>query len=212
MTSKNLKNSIETVASPWKDSPYHDNAEKWTNIFWNEDSVFRQLFEKLDLEYTVELSVGHGRHADIVARRARTLVVVDIFEDHLDFCRKRLNKYNNIIYRKCQGAAFDRIDDNSVSSIYCYDAMVHFSPDIVESYLKDSYRILKTGGKALFHHSNYTPEIEQNYGLNPHARNHMTKQIFSELCNKANLNVLESIIIDWGGVNNLDCISLIEKP
>lgn len=156
----------------------------------------------------MELAVGHGRHAEIVAKKARELVVMDVHEENLNTCRQRLKNYNNITFRKCEGAAFDGIKDNWASSIFCYDAMVYFSPDIIESYLNDSYRALKIGGRALYHHSNYSSSIDQHYGLNPHTRNNMTKQLFGELCEKANLQVLESILINWGKKPELDCITL----
>ena len=33
--------------------------------------------------------------------------------------------------------------------------MVHFSADLVQAYLRDTARVLKPGGMALYHHSNY---------------------------------------------------------
>jgi hypothetical protein len=89
--------------------------------------------------------------------------------------------------------------------------MVHFSPDVVESYLKDSARVLIKGGKALFHHSNYPAPMDRHYGLNPHARNHMTQSLFIELTEKNGLVVEESIPIEWAGEPNLDCVSLCSK-
>ena len=207
----NLKKSIDVVIAPWQDSTYYDDAEKLMYIFWNESTIFRRLFENLDLSQVVELAVGHGRHAELVAARADEVVVMDVFEENLNFCRKRLKHFNNIKFQKCEGANFDGVGDDWATSIYCYDAMVHFSPDIVESYLNDTYRILKPDGMALYHHSNYPATKEQHYGQNPHARNRMTKELFGSLCEQSNLRVIESIVIDWGGVEGLDCITLVEK-
>jgi hypothetical protein len=44
-----LKESVEVVADPWKQSTYYDDAEKWTIIFWSEDHPFYPLFKRLDL-------------------------------------------------------------------------------------------------------------------------------------------------------------------
>ena len=209
--SRKLKESIHVVSAPWQDSPYYQNAEKRLCDFWGEGTVFRQLFEKLDIAQVVELAVGHGRHAEVVAARAGEIVVMDVFEDNLRFCRQRLRNCHNVKFQKCEGAAFNGIEDNWATSIYCYDAMVHFSPDIVESYLNDTHRVLQPGGMALYHHSNYPAPLDQHYGSNPHARNHMTRKLFRALCEQSNLSTVESLLIDWGGVDELDCVTLVRK-
>ena len=206
-----LIKSIGEVIAPWKDSPYYEEAEKWLHIFWDENTTFRKLFNQLDLSSVIEMAAGHGRHAEIVAKKAGEIVVMDVFDENLNVCRKRLKNLDNVKFQKCEGAAFDGIDDAWATSIFCYDAMVHFSPDIVESYLNDTHRVLKVGGMALYHHSNYPAIKEQHYGCNPHARNRMTKELFAELCEKSNLNIVESVILDWGGVKALDCVTLVKK-
>ena len=80
-----LKKSIDVVIAPWQDSAYYDDAEKLMYIFWDENTIFRRLFEKLELSQVVELAVGHGRHAELVAARAGELVVMDVFEEKFRF-------------------------------------------------------------------------------------------------------------------------------
>jgi hypothetical protein len=89
--------------------------------------------------------------------------------------------------------------------------MVHFSPEMVESYLQDSIRVLKPGGMALFHHSNYPAPLDRHYGQNPHARNHMTVELFAKLVQDAGLQLETSKTIKWGNEENLDAISLVRK-
>ena len=141
--SNDLKQSIDEVIAPWRDSTYYDDAENLMHVFWDKNTVFRRLFEMLDLSHVVELAVGHGRHAELIATRLGDLIVMDVFEENLNFCRERLKLNNNIEFQKCEGATFDGVDDGWATSIFCYDAMVHFSPDIIESYLNDTYRIFK---------------------------------------------------------------------
>lgn len=88
--------------------------------------------------------------------------------------------------------------------------MVHFSPDIVRSYLLDTARVLRPNGQALFHHSNYPAPENVSYGKNPHARNHMTQHLFCRSAREAQLTVVESIIIPWSNEPDLDCITLVK--
>ncbi len=209
--SQKLKESINVVIAPWQNSTYYKDAEQWLPIFWGEETIFKQLFNRLNTTKVVELAVGYGRHAEIVAAKAGEVVVMDVFEENLRFCKERLKEFRNVTFLKCEGAAFDGIGDNWATGIFCYDAMVHFSPDIIESYLIDTHRILQHGGMALYHHSNYPAPMDRHYGLNPHARNHMTRELFGALATKANLSIVESVLIDWGGDKELDCVTLLKK-
>ena len=139
---------------------------------------------------------------------------MDIFEENLLKTSKRLDSKRAMNFEALlgDGHTFQPVENSDLTSVYCYDAMVHFSPDIVESYLLDTHRVLRPKGKGLFHHSNYHAHTERHYGLNPHARNHMTIDLFEKYCNRAGLRILESFPIDWGGCVNLDRISLVQKP
>lgn len=206
-----MEDQVEVVAKPWSDSPYYEDAERWTHLFWEDSTIFRSMFERMDLTATLELACGHGRHAEQCVDRTGSLVVMDIFQDNLDISLARLPVDGSVSSHKNDGHTFNPIADASLTAIFCYDAMVHFSPDIVESYIKDAVRVLKPGGKALFHHSNYPAPLDQHYGQNPHARNHMTKELFQTLCDKHGMNVVESQVMGWGGVEGLDCVTLMQK-
>lgn len=208
-----LRNSVQIVGEPWENSAYYADAEQWIHIFWNDETPFKRLFDHLDITATLELACGYGRHAERVAPQAGKLILMDIFDNNLTICQDRLRDYGNVSYIKGDGYTFAPVEDASITAIYCYDAMVHFSPDIVESYLLDAARILKSQGMILLHHSNYdTQGNDQHYGLNPHARNHMTYELFSAFAAKAGLEIVESIAMNWGEAIAIDRLSLLRKP
>lgn len=206
-----IRESVALVAKPWAKSPYYERAEQFTSVFWAKNSVFRGLFDRLQLASVVELACGHGRHAAQIVDQCGELTLLDVFQENLDICRKRLAGKPDVNFVLGNGYSFEPLPKNSVSSIYCYDAMVHFSPDIVESYLEDAARALQPHGMALFHHSNYDAPDDRHYGLNPHARNSMTQALFASYCKRFNLGVEESIKISWGKIPELDCVTLCRK-
>lgn len=210
--SGSLEEQVHKVLLPWITSPYYESAEKYTHVFWGDNRIFKCLFDQLDLTSVVELSCGHGRHAEKVAPLARKLTLVDIVPENIEFCKQRLRDFANVKYLVGNGHSFTGLPENSVSAIYCYDSMVHFTPDIVKSYLKDACRVLVPGGKALFHHSNFMAPLDRHYGQNPHARNHMTKDLFAYYSALAGLEILESTIVDWSDAKSLDCVTLLKMP
>jgi hypothetical protein len=48
------------VGAAWRQSPYYDDAERWTILFWNDETPFRKFFDQLDLTTVLELACGHG--------------------------------------------------------------------------------------------------------------------------------------------------------
>ena len=208
----NLENDIAVVAEPWAKSTYYQDAEPWTFMFWDPQTEFRRLFDRLDLTFVVELACGHGRHAEKIVNRAGHIVMIDIFDSNLEFCRQRLGNNTNVSFIRGDGSTFHPLTGNSVTAIFCYDAMVHFSPEMVSSYLADAARVLKPSGMALFHHSNYPAPVDQHYGSNPHARNRMTTPLFAACAQGAGLSVVENKIIPWGEISDLDALSLVRKP
>lgn len=212
LTLARLLKSVRIIAEPWLDSPYYEEAEKWTSHFWDKDGVYRQYFDRLPRHHVLDLAAGHGRHADVAATLADQLCVVDVVAKNIEVCKRRLANYQNVSYFQNDGFSFRPVTDGSVSGIYCYDAMVHFSPDIVKAYLEDTYRVLSPGGGAVYHHSNYPAPLNRHYGQNPHARNHMTQVLFIKLAREAGLEVVDSTVIPWAEDADLDCVTLVRRP
>lgn len=211
-----LVTQAQTEASVWITSPYYDHAEQFMHIFWGENSSFRPLFEQLDLSTVIELACGHGRHAEHVlgnyAQAVSRMVCMDVNDSNIEFCKKRLQNWKDVDIIKNNGVGYRPMGDNSVTSIFCYDAMVHFHKDVVGAYLKDTYRVLKPGGRALYHHSNYSENPNTSFGQNPHARAFMTQELFRQLSGQASLTILHQEVITWGNVKDIDCVTLLEKP
>lgn len=202
-------------AAVWEQSTYYDNAEHWTWLFWSDEQPFLPLFRMLNLENVVELACGHGRHSEQALKYSsgiKVLTLVDVLQSNIDFCKTRLKKYDQCRYVTNAGTSFTGVPDSSVTAIFCYDAMVHFHRSVVLEYLLDMNRILKNGGRALVHHSNYAIDPDDSFAVHPHARAFMSAKLFEIYVGRAGLRLLGQRIINWGEEKNLDGISLIEKP
>lgn len=183
------------------------------NIFWGNDSNFYKLFKELSLTNVVELACGRGRHVPFYVDKAKEITLVDILAKNIDFCRKRFLEYSHIHYYQNNGYDLSELTDDTYTALFTYDAMVHFELLDIYNYLRETYRILCSGGMALFHHSNYTDDYEVSFmhTANLGGRNFMSKKIFAHLAYRAGLEVVQQDIIDWSEPN-IDCITLCRKP
>jgi ubiquinone/menaquinone biosynthesis C-methylase UbiE len=207
--------ATKNIGRDWISSPYYDEAEKYLYVFWAENTIFYKQFCELDCTNIVELACGHGRHVQKYLDKTKTITLVDINQENIDFCQKRYSGENKIKYLVNGGNDFKGIDTNSQTAIFCYDAMVHFELIDILEYLKDANRILVNGGKILFHHSNAAFSPELWYTQKPHARNFMSADIFIHLATRNGFKVLRQDIFSWGDGENfakdIDCLSLCQK-
>ena len=45
MSISDIEECVEIVGAPWKESTYYDDAERWTSMFWEDGTPFRELFD-----------------------------------------------------------------------------------------------------------------------------------------------------------------------
>lgn len=190
---------------------YFEDSENMLDAFWNDNSVFKKRFDTLDCRNIIELACGRGRHVQKYINKSDTVTLVDILQENMDYCKERFSCYDKISYYCNNGYNLEKLDSNSYSALFCYDAMVHFEMLDIYSYLKDIYRVLVPGGRALIHHSNNSKDYKASFANAPNGRAFMSKNLFAHLAYKSGFIIVSQDIIDWE-IKNLDCITLIEKP
>lgn len=204
-----LNESAKYSGDPWvPGNQYFVLAEEnmdqsWKKLIW-------PVIKDCNFEIVVDLAAGHGRNSAKLIEYASKLIVMDIQPGNVEVCRKRFEGNLNVTSTICSGYDLSPLPDESVTLVYSFDAMVHFNPDVVQSYLNDTYRTLKPGGRGFFHHSNFTGG--KDWKTNPGSRNYMSKAIFADYAKVAGLSLLDQRVIDWGQRPQLDCLTLVEKP
>lgn len=206
------KGKIEDI---WTGNAYYQDAEKWMEIQWHE--MVWPIIKDCDFSNVVDLACGRGRNTTKLIPVSKKITLIDICQDNIDYCKTRFKKEKGLSFKKCDGDSIP-MKDESVSLMYCFDAMVHFDPEIVYNYLNETFRVLKPGGMAFFHHSNYSLWCNTDWRHNPHARNFMTYHLFSLWARKAGLEVVSQKVIPWGEketgtyAEGLDCLSFLRRP
>lgn len=202
------------IKEDWTTAPYYELAEQSLWPFWSDGPPFLRMFQTLDLTNVVDLACGHGRHAAHIGANYRfgRLTLVDINPENIAFCHERFAADDRIEYLVNSGLDMAGLRSGEYTAIFCYDAMVHFEYDDVFSYLRESQRILRDSGRALFHHSNYDASPGARYSDNPHWRNFMSARLFAHAAMRSGLAVVEQQLVDWGETARLDCVTLLAKP
>ncbi len=202
------------VGDDWSEAPYYDLAEQehWVAPFWAADGPFVRMFNQLDLTSVLELACGHGRHSEKLRGRAGKIVLMDINVSNIEFCRERFKNAPEFQFVVNEGYRFDSVETESCTAVFSYDAMVHFDSDVVRAYLQDTARVLRPGGRALFHHSNYTGNPGGGVHNSPHWRIFMSEAMFHHYAIRAGLTRLEFELARWGEYPTHDCLTLLEKP
>lgn len=205
-------------------SPYFADAEphmerQWRHFIW-------PRIERLDRSVVLDLAAGHGRNTAHLLPVSGRVIAADINQECLDAIEARFPAEPKLETAKLSGASFDGVADGAVSLLYCWDAMVHFEPHVVESYVADAARILRPGGYGLIHHSNWTGGWGADFKTQPHWRNYMSRDIFAWLVRRSGLELVDQAVIHWdesiapgplkrvmsrGLFRDLDCITIFRK-
>lgn len=192
---------------------YFENVEhdSCMQVFWDENSEIYSLFCRLDLTNVIELACGRGRHVEKYIDKALDVTLVDILDKNINFCRDRFHMYDNINYYCNNGFNLEQLPSDRYTALFSYDAVVHFEMMDIYEYLKDIYRVMAKGGRVLIHHSNYDKDYTASFINSLHGRSYMNASIFAYLANRCGFKILEQKLIDWAGIQGLDCVSLLEK-
>jgi hypothetical protein len=195
---------------------YFAHAEEFMPLQW--ERTIWPIIKDENFESTLELACGHGRNTEYLRRYAKSIDVIDVNQNCIDACEQRFGSEKDgctFRYHVTSGNALP-VQSGSISFGYSWDSMVHFDKLVVQDYVKEFYRVLKPGGTAFLHHSNYgTVAPDSSWTKNHGNRSDMTASLMREYAQEAGLSIkfqrLSGTADGWG-MDDLDCLSLLSKP
>jgi SAM-dependent methyltransferase len=194
---------------------YFAHAEEFMPMQW--ERTIWPIIKDEDFTSTLELACGHGRNTEFLRRYAKSIDLVDVNQTCIDACEKRFGSQKDgctFRFYVTTGNSLPVAGD-SVSFVYTWDSMVHFDKLVVRDYVHEVFRVLKPGGSAFLHHSNYgTVAPDSSWTKNHGNRSDMTAELMREYAQDAGLTVkfqrLSGTADGWG-IDDLDCLSLLAK-
>lgn len=192
----------------WDD--YFINAEKSFQMQW--DSIIWPAIKNFNFNSVLELAPGAGRNTEKLCQISNKIFVVEYNNYSLEKCKERINNRQmncKIKYFLNDGSSLGMIKKNSISTIYCWDAAVHFDKNILKNYIKEFSRVLIKNGNGFVHHANLKGKISKNIKKNPGWRSNVSKKFVAEVCKTNRLNVIMQIDLPWNDFH--DCITIFKK-
>lgn len=184
---------------------------------WND--IIYPLIEGLDFTAALDLACGHGRNSEFLRKLTKELHLVDINRSCIDACRERFSDEKDgtrFYYHVTDGNHVSMIAPDSLTLVYSWDPMVHFDKLIVRDYIADIARVLKSGGSAFLHHSNYgAVSPDSSWTSNPGTRSDMSADLMKEFAAGSGLTVISRHIqvrAEGWGMDGPDCASILRKP
>ena len=203
------------------DDAWEDHGEEWSRAFgdsyllWN-GVVRPRIRHSLPIGVGVEIACGHGRCTRFLAAECEELIAVDLSQEILDICAGRLADLDNVTYRVTDGMTLP-VQDDSVDFVFSWDSLVHAEADVLDAYVGEIDRVLRHGGSAFLHHSNFGQYIDPATGTTEPVPDHfrattMTAQRLRDRCREVGIACVVQELIPWGGASEyIDCFSLLRK-
>jgi SAM-dependent methyltransferase len=196
---------------------YYRDAEPYIQKQW--DGVIWPIIKDLDFTEVLELAPGHGRNTEHLRRVAGSITLVDVNPNCIEACRERFGEQRDgcqFRYFVTDGDSLAMVDSSSLTLVYSFDSMVHFDSSVVRAYVHEIARVLRPGGSAFLHHSNYgTVAPNSDWAHNPGNRSDMTAERMRGFAAEAGLDVafqrLSGIADGWG-LEDLDAFTVLRRP
>ncbi len=196
---------------------YYRDAEPYIQKQW--DGVIWPIIKDLDFTEVLELAPGHGRNTELLRRLAGSITLVDVNPNCIEACRERFGEHRDgcrFRYFVTDGDSLAMVESGSLTLVYSFDSMVHFDSSVVRAYVHEIARVLRPGGSAFLHHSNYgTVAPNSDWAHNPGNRSDMTADRMRGFAAEAGLDVafqrLSGIADGWG-LEDLDAFTVLRRP
>lgn len=211
------------------------NSKTWTNYDWSAGGDewskpwggthpmwFHYLLPRISrfvpAGTILEIAPGFGRCTQFLLGLCERLVAVDLNERCVEACRERFSGAPHLELFANDGRTLPMVEAESIDFAFSWDSLVHAAHDPMRSYVQELARVLKPGGAAFLHHSNFA-DCAASWPLEPGQRPpgnrgiDMSARAMRDDCRDAGLWCVAQELVPQArkGVFN-DCQTLFVKP
>lgn len=150
-------NTVGYNLKEWSQYDWSKGGEEWTESQQWKTSIIENFIDVYCEKGTsgLEIGPGGGRWSQVLAERCKKLAMVDLTEQSIEECKRRLSKYTNCHYYVNDGTDLSFLDDETIDFLWSFDVFVHVAPADIEKYIKQFARILKKDSIGVLHHATH---------------------------------------------------------
>jgi ubiquinone/menaquinone biosynthesis C-methylase UbiE len=190
-------------------------GEEWTpSEEWKRSLIDEVMRANLKPQTTIlEIGPGAGRWTESLQSLAGRLILVDLSDRCIEYCRRRFAQADNMEFHVNDGRSLTAVASNSVDGVWSFDVFVHIAPPDVDAYIAEIARVLRAGGRAVIHHAKAGRE---DGAADIGQRSNMTSAQFAAMVDKHGLSIVEQFG-SWGPdgqfklTKKWDTVSVLEK-
>jgi SAM-dependent methyltransferase len=191
----------------WSDTWGGVSYQWWTTLF-------PRLQGYVPAGRILEIAPGYGRWTHFLRDLCDELIIVDIADAAIEYCRERFAGDDHISSHVNNGASLAMIGDESIDLVFSFDSLVHAESDIIAGYLAELARVLAVNGIGFIHHSNmgaYQPGTYDPNNIHWRATT-VSGALVEQLAEAQGLSCISQETIAWGNEILLnDCFSVITR-
>jgi SAM-dependent methyltransferase len=229
--------TLEQNQSVWgRDYDWSRGGDEWSAAWGAVDlqwymTLLPRIHRFVPAATVLELGPGFGRWTEYLKDLSERLILVDLSEKCIDFCRQRFASCRHIEYHVNDGRSLACVEDGSVDFIFSFDSLVHAEEDVMAAYIAQLAKKLRPEGVGFIHHSNLgryaryysiTGVIRRGRGVlgrmglvDPvHASwraPSMTAEKFRSHADAAGLRCMSQELVNWDTRRLIDCISVFTR-
>jgi ubiquinone/menaquinone biosynthesis C-methylase UbiE len=149
---KNARHYIQNAEQTWDDREFFRSGEidVANEVMPDMLRICGGSRSPLDLQM-LEIGCGVGRMTRMLARIFGHVTAVDVSPTMIEEAKVSLNGFSNVSVILGDGATLSAIQDSSIDFAFSFIVFQHIpSREVIESYCREVYRVLKAGGLFKF--------------------------------------------------------------
>lgn len=214
---------LDAIRETWNhDAGWLAEGDEWSGPWGGSESLWwgtllPRIHAFVPAGVLLELGPGHGRWSRYLRQHTDRLVLVDVAENCIHACRRRLGDDPGVSYHVGDGRTLPMLADGSVDFAFSFDSLVHAEADVLHGYARELARVLTPDGVAFIHHSNMAayrraaslvrrvpdrwrrPLTIHGLAINLYAwrAESTSAEEFARLCGEAGLACISQELIAW---------------
>ena len=196
----------------WNDEKiWSAGGHEWSGPFGTTEKLWNEhIFETIKPfrgKRILEIAPGFGRITQFLSILAGELVVVDLNPTCIEATKVKLGNHVSGYFVN-DGKSLSDIKDNSQDLVFSYDSFVHMHANVTEEYIKESSRVLVSGGCGFIHHSWFSGGMDTSFS-NIAGRANMTPELFKQMVESNEMEIISQTPIQF--FETTDIISFFKK-